>query len=318
MFSHAIDPTATQNRDLDWGDGREVRVTWRPDGGPYNMSGSFRYGRANTGTSRRHASEAAGPERCFIPAGNPYFTQDGCFPGGLKYYDYWVKTGENWSDSSSKEREEHLIADFMVGQDVGLGSGRGYSTLSGGLRFAQFESTTWALMDGIPNTYLPDGFVAYPMTFDHYRSELTAEREFSGSGPALSWDATRNLWGDNGVGHVNLDWSVAGGVLFGKQKTSVTGTEGSAYTSMKYGNLFGHVMTPLDITPIHIARSEAVAAPFVDLKLGLSYEIERFKVGAGYRWERYYNVLDGGYDEHKDYNRTIDGPYVKIALGFGG
>jgi hypothetical protein len=282
------------------------------------MSGSLRYGRAKTGTNRRHASEAAGPERCFIPAGNPYFTQDGCFPGGLKYYDYWVKTGENWSDSASKEREEHLIADFMVGQDVGLGGGRGYSTLSGGLRFAQFESTTWALMDGIPNTYLPDGFVAYPMTFDHYRAELTAEREFSGSGPALSWDATRNLWGDNGVGHVNLDWSVAGGVLFGKQKTSVTGTEGSAYTSMKYGNLFGHVMTPLDITPIHIVRSEAVAAPFVDLKLGLSYEIERFKVGAGYRWERYYNVLDAGYAEHKDYDRTIDGPYVKIALGFGG
>jgi hypothetical protein len=58
--------------------------------------------------------------------------------------------------------------------------------------------------------------------------------------------------------------------------------------------------------------------PVLDLSLGLSYEIQRIKVGAGYRWERYYNAIDAGYAEHKSYDRTIDGPYFKIAVGFGG
>ena len=34
--------------------------------------------------------------------------------------------------------------------------------------------------------------------------------------------------------------------------------------------------------------------------------------------ERYFNVLDAGYDERKDYDRTFDGPYVKVSVGFGG
>jgi hypothetical protein len=56
----------------------------------------------------------------------------------------------------------------------------------------------------------------------------------------------------------------------------------------------------------------------LNLDLGLSYEIQRVKIGAGYRWERYFNVLDGGYDEHRSYDRTFDGPYFKVSVGFGG
>jgi hypothetical protein len=41
-------------------------------------------------------------------------------------------------------------------------------------------------------------------------------------------------------------------------------------------------------------------------------------VGAGYRWERYFDVLDVGYDEAEDADRTIDGPYFKLSVGFGG
>ena len=42
------------------------------------------------------------------------------------------------------------------------------------------------------------------------------------------------------------------------------------------------------------------------------------KLSAGYRWERYFDVIDGGIAERKSYDRTIDGPYFKIAVGFGG
>ena len=65
-------------------------------------------------------------------------------------------------------------------------------------------------------------------------------------------------------------------------------------------------------------RSQSVTVPVVDLSLGLSYTIDRVSIGAGYRWERYYDVLDAGDDEARDFDRTIDGPYLKLSVGFGG
>jgi hypothetical protein len=67
-----------------------------------------------------------------------------------------------------------------------------------------------------------------------------------------------------------------------------------------------------------IKRSKDATVPVVDLSLGLSYRVDRISIGAGYRWERYFNAIDGGFTEHKSYDRTIDGPYFKIAVGFGG
>ncbi|HEX5777098.1 MAG TPA: Lpg1974 family pore-forming outer membrane protein, partial [Caulobacteraceae bacterium] len=70
--------------------------------------------------------------------------------------------------------------------------------------------------------------------------------------------------------------------------------------------------------PIDISRSEDTTVPTAGVSLGLSYAIDRVRVGAGYKWERYFDVLDGGFDTHEDADRTIDGPYFKIAVGFGG
>jgi hypothetical protein len=67
-----------------------------------------------------------------------------------------------------------------------------------------------------------------------------------------------------------------------------------------------------------IRRSDRVTAPYAGASLGVGYEIGRVRVGTGYRWERYFNVLDVGYEEAKDGDRTIDGPYFKVSLGFGG
>ena len=72
------------------------------------------------------------------------------------------------------------------------------------------------------------------------------------------------------------------------------------------------------VTPVSISRSRSVTVPTAAAALGLSYKVDRFSIGAGYRWERYFDVLDVGYDEAKDADRTIDGPYFKIAVGFGG
>jgi outer membrane receptor protein involved in Fe transport len=312
-FSDALDPANVQNRDLDWGDGREVRITYRPGSGPWSITGGLRYGRTSKSTVLVHASEAAGPVRCAV------LDAYACDPEG-PYADFRLRTGTNWSDASAYDREEHVVVDFAVGRDVGLGVlGDRRSRFSAGLRYASFESSTRTTMEGIPNWYFPEGWLKYEMSRSHYRAAVTAEREFSGTGPTLSWDAAQRLVGNEKAGHLDLDWSIIGGVLFGKQETAITGSQAENHFEDKYFNLLNAPPPALTSVPFDAkSRSTDVSVPVVDLSLGLAYEVGRVRVGAGYRWERYFDVLDVGDDEHEDADRTIDGPYFKIAVGFGG
>jgi outer membrane receptor protein involved in Fe transport len=315
-FSDAVSPANVQHRDLDWGDGREVRLVYRPDGTAWSIAAAIRQGRANKKTPLVHASET-GPVRCAVLS--PYDALF-CDPASSKYSESLVAYGVNWSDTTVGEREEHLLADFAVGSDLGIGIlGISRSTVAAGLRYAQFDSTTQTTIDGVPDFYLPEGWFFSPTTSrSHYRAFIDARREFTGAGPTLSWEAAQRLLGNDQAGHLNLDWRLTGGVLFGKQKTATTGAQEGEHVTGKYIDLRKGLadMTPVDLDVP--ARSTDVTVPVVDLSLGLSYEIGRFKAGAGYRWERYFDVLDVGYDEHKDADRTIDGPYFKIAVGFGG
>jgi len=308
-------PAAPQHRDLDWGDGRQVRITYKPDT-TWSIIAGVRYGKANSSIPLIHNEGPAGPVRCVAPSTAKYASF--CDPEGQFAYAT-LKTGMIWSDSSAIEREKHTIADFAVGKDVGLGLlGDSHSTVSAGLRYASLESATRGMMHGISNLNLPDAFGKYPSTWDEYRADITAERKFNGVGPMLSWEAAQHLAGSEQTGHVDLDWSVAGGVLFGTQKTAASGTyEKNAFTQ-KYSSIHD-AEYPLTPTPLGIApRSKSTSVPVLDLSLGLSYEIQRVKVGAGYHWERYYKALDAGFAERKTYDRTFDGPYLKIAVGFGG
>jgi outer membrane receptor protein involved in Fe transport len=306
--------TAPQHRDLDWGDGRQLRVTYRPEGGRWSIAAGVRYGRTNSGTSLVATKQPAGPARCAVPEGHSSASY--CDPAS-PFAQYLVKTGTEWSDSFGREREEHVLADFAVGMDVGLGAiGDSRSTLSAGLRYADFQSTTAVVAHGI-NWDIPEGWAKYDSVRDEYDADLTADREFKGSGPTLSWEAAQHLISSPEVGYLDLEWSITGGVLFGKQKTTATGTYDVNQTEMKYtGTLY--VLPEFAPRPLAAPRSKSVTVPMLDLSLGLSYDVGRFKAGAGYRWERYFDVLDVGYDEHQDADRTIDGPYFKIAVGFGG
>jgi hypothetical protein len=160
------------------------------------------------------------------------------------------------------------------------------------------------------------------VTHHRYDSDLATARNFKGAGPAVNWEAALPLWDDGGAGHLDIDWSLSAGVLFGKQDTSVTGEEvAKTYSAAGFFNLGTVYWTNPDAvtsTPVDHVRSGHVTVPTASLSLGLSYDIQRIKVGAGYRWERYFNVLDGGFAEQKDEDRTMDGPYFKVAVGFGG
>lgn len=44
--------------------------------------------------------------------------------------------------------------------------------------------------------------------------------------------------------------------------------------------------------------------------------MERYGPGL-YRWERYFDALDAGFDEPKGADGTVDGPYFRLSVGFG-
>jgi hypothetical protein len=327
-FPSDLDPLVTQHRDLDWGDGREAKLTFRPDGSPWTVSGAARYGRTNTDTARLH-QQVVGERVCAVPetgkyAGlgkalcDPTYSFFGYPPGYFYNPVYALRSPVSWSDSATRSHEEHLIVDFGVGRDVGIGGAVRNSSVEAGIRYAHLKSDTDVFMQGVPYEYVPEGWRNKYIHSTRYDGSLNSHREFKGAGPLVKWNAAAPLLGDDATGRLNVDWSLGGGVLFGKQRTRVEGQAYSQYhANMKYGsvNVVGDKQY-FDLS--QPTRTKSVSVPVLDLSLGLSYDIQRIKISTGYRWERYYKALDAGYTERKDYDRTFDGPYFKIAVGFGG
>jgi outer membrane receptor protein involved in Fe transport len=315
----ALDPTRLQNRDFDWGDGRSLKIVYQPDGSKWSVSAAARYGRTNTDKSWGHKDVTTTRTACAAPLGS-YFADLVCVPGS-PYYDSYPQfrtaTSTEWGDASVRSAEKHEIVDFSVGRDVGMGL-LASSTVSADLRYAHFRSTTSMFSASLVDWQITDGWIFLPSSYQRFDSQIDADRQFKGLGPMLSWEAAAHLLGNDESGHLNVAWSVAAGTLFGRQKTRIVGDErATEHTgSLKYHPL--PAVGEPDITSHNHDRSRSVSVPVVDLSLGLSYQAGRVNVGTGYRWERYFNVLDAGFDEAKDFDRTLDGPYFKIAVGFGG
>ncbi len=304
---------SAQNDDLDWGDGREVKLIWRPAASSWRVSAGIRYGETN-GNSNPSANFTTDP----VCAAPPEFAQ--FCPTLSRQLQAVIET--NWAEAEIDSREEHRIADFVVGRDLGLGSFD--ASVGLGLRYARLNSETHTSLDGVPDWYMADGFYPFGIsTHTQYNATIDAQRQFEGVGPVVTFDASRALLGDVDSGHLDIDLSVEAGVLFGDRESRVSGGERKDDYSIRTllvalgYNANGPTQstpTPFDISP----RSDSTAVPTLGLGLGLSYTIGGASVGAGYRWERYFDAIDGGIDEPKDYDRTIDGPYFKLSVGFGG
>ena len=245
-------------------------------------------------------------------------------PGGL-YNRFGLSTPlerDNYVTSAAHDGEEHEIVDFMVGKDIGVGAFAkdGRSTLSAGLRYANFKSTSRVSMVGLTGSYISPIVEKYTgaQRYDFFNNTLESTREFEGSGPAVTWESSIRLAGGD-AGHADLDWKVGGGVLFGRQTVDSYEDRLGANYDFEGGTLFGTLVETLhydDLVPR--TRTNDVTVPNLSLGLGLSYTIDRVKVSTGYAYDRFFDVIDGGYKAAKDYDRTIHGPYLKLSLGFGG
>ena len=230
-------------------------------------------------------------------------------------YDAYVPSDPNHLRAAAEGTEEHEIVDFMVGRNVGLGALGGRATLSVGLRRAELQSASSIQINGIPNRVQRADFSSFP-PFDRYTATLASDRSFEGAGPVIEWDGAFPILGGDEQGWVNVDWTVGGGVLFGSQKLA---NEETQYHAHYPHGFIGYNPTVIrdDVIPPR-SRSEDVTVPNLSLSLGLSYSIDRLKVSTGYSYDRFFDAIDGGWEDAKSHDRTIDGPYFKLSVGFGG
>jgi outer membrane receptor protein involved in Fe transport len=304
-----------QNTKLDWGDSREINLTYRPSGSPWAITAALRKASAN---KKAEAAAQWSTEPICLFEGFLTFL---CTESGLLGQHY---SAVNRADAAVVNGEGYEIADLAVARDFSLPA-LDLSSLGLGLRRVNLRSATAGNLRGIPDWDATPGSSGADVVVTHslYNIDISAHRKFEGLGPMLFWRGAYALLSDNQAGRLDMDWAANGGVIFGSQKTFISGVQsarpyGQTLADIIFGNKFTFMGDPIVGPPIDIRRSDRATVMTVGAALGLSYEIGRVKVGTGYRWERYFDALDVGFTEEKKADRTIDGPYFKIAVGFGG
>ena len=289
-------PLEVQDDDLDWGDIRDIKLTYAFQDG-WKASAAYRVGRTNG-------------------EGSGYVLEE--TPDG-QFYDL-VSSRDNHARVGSRDGEEFVTADFVVGKEMGLGAWGegGKSTLSAGLRYASFQSDSRIDVDGSSEGHVDPVITSkYGETrWNANWTSLESTREFEGVGPTLSWESAVRLAGDDVTGHADLEWRVGGGVLFGKQTTE---SVEERYTLHHYSEGIKYSGEEiLDDVVVPRRRTDEVTVPNLTLDLGVSYTVDRVKVSTGYAYDRFFDAIDAGWRDAKREDRTIQGPYLKLSLGFGG
>jgi iron complex outermembrane receptor protein len=295
-------PLATEkppSTGLDW----EGAASFEPDGSDWVFSADIRYGRSS---SKRHIHQQTNP------VGVPV-TFEGT-PEGDEY------AATRYVDTQTSNSESHAIFDFMAGKDVGLGmfGAPGSSVLSGGVRMASFTSRSFASIFTDPDAV----FITHPKYHrnHNYSGSSDAKRSFHGMGPAISWNASMPIEGDEQNGEIAVDWGSNAAVLFGRQRASGSHTTGAYYhcTPDFGGTAACHVRSSHYQHTAPFNRSRMATVPNLGGFVGLSMKYNNAKVSFGYRADEFFGAMDGGIDTYKAENRGFFGPFANISIGLGG
>ena len=275
------------------------KISFQPEGSDWVFSASIRYGRSED--KRYHDQQTDNP-----PVGL------GAVGTGAKH---------RYAETTTGSSETHEISDFMAGKDIGLGAlgTNGTSVLSGGLRFAQFQSRSSTSLYSDPDYSHPDmtTSVAGPKYFHNFGAVSHNEKSFTGVGPAISWDASTSLNGHTPNGQLTFDWGLNAAVLFGRQKSvgyhQTKGKLSTGYISLPQIGKYFH--TTHYTHGLSHNRSRMVAVPNVGATAGLSFRYANAKVSFGYRVDEFFGAMDGGLDTRKSYNQEFYGPFATISIG---
>ncbi|HUJ02355.1 MAG TPA: hypothetical protein VLW75_01870 [Rhizomicrobium sp.] len=273
--------------------GGDAKLIFQPEGSDWLFSAEVRYGRSHT---KRH-THYQGPQV------GVYFTSSGVGATLPKY-------AAPLSDSLTKESERHTVLDFQAGKDVGLGlfGSNSTSTLSAGVRIAQFKMGSSTHISARPYAY----HSKYGVHFHQYFLSGHQARSFTGIGPSLSWNASAVLAGNRDHGELTVDWGLDGAVLFGRQKAKTDHKTSAFY--LKYNGYQALYPARAYNAPL---RSKRVTVPELGGFIGLSAKLPHSKISIGYKGDIWFKAIDRGIDARKDSNLTFNGPYASISIGLG-
>lgn len=294
----------------------------QPHGSDWIFSASVQYGRSSK-NRRVH-------QQSYPVSGTYVGTQE--FGTVLSRYPRAAR----FADTVVKNSEQHLIADFQAGKDVGLGLfGRNASSqVSLGVRFAQFTEKSRISLKSDPDWRFElqarsnSGYHYQSLLqIYHYNSaHLTASRSFRGLGPKVSLSSAVPVGGNENNGELDFDWGINAAVLFGRQKAHVQYDAKAQYNhptlGPRYANLKGLPPFGVLATLYHHqgadTRSHSIVVPNVGGFAGISFKYDAAKVSFGYRADFFFGAMDGGIDTRKTYDRNFYGPYATISIGLGG
>lgn len=238
------------------------------------------------------------------------------------------------ADTSSTE--SHVIIDFQAGKDVGIGLfGRGsISTLSAGIRFAQFKASR--KISGFQQTQgmhfqtshfttiiTPGGgnFTQVREIWTSITANGSSSQKFDGLGPSIKWEASAPLWSDPRGGSVSLDWGINGALLFGKQAKKLRHQTASGYMCSAqgaYNRPQRACATYAQITSnVNVRTSRNVMVPNVGGFAGLSLRYQNIEAKFGYRADLFVKAFDGGTDARVSSNMLFHGPFASLSIGLG-
>jgi iron complex outermembrane receptor protein len=294
---------------LDW----EGKLSYEPDGSDWVISAAIRYGRS---ASKRDVHQSTSPQKVYFSSFNHN-----------RRFGY---PAARYIDTQTVGGEQHTIIDFMAGKDVGLGvfGGGGSSVLSGGLRMADFMSSSSASIFDIPNSDLLSNGLHI---LQHNSGTAQEKSSFHGVGPAISWDASELVNGNEQNGEITVDWGANAAVLFGRQTANgeAGNTAGFYYcrnfvyptsAHVCHGNqnrFYSHTASYQNPAVAH-ARARTATVPNLGGFAGVSMKYRNAKVSFGYRADEFFGAMDGGINTHKSENEGFLGPYANISIGLGG
>lgn len=312
-------PTEAERPPL-YGIDESAALTFQPEGSGWHFSAAIQYGRPG---SSKHVHHQSYPSNFIAYEINRR---------GRHFYFSVYPSAARFTDAVVKQTESHAIVDFQVGKDVGLGlfGAESSSSLNVGIRIAQFQSKSRAVLQEDPDwrfdphVYGPNyyGFITQAV-FQPYHSfsgTFRADRKFSGIGPSLSWKSSTPFAGNTEDGGLTLDWGVNAALLFGRQKTRTQHETTALYHPP--GTIHppfpvGYPSTLYHHAPPPQTRSRNVTVPNVGSFAAISFNYAYAKVSLGYRADFFFNAIDGGIDTAKKENRAFFGPYASISIGLG-
>lgn len=290
--------------------GETGKISIEPEGTDWVLSVSARYGRSSDHKTLHQQTHPA--DFIITKYGEP-----------LSSFPPQPPIAARFADTNTRNSESHLVLDFQVGKDVGLGIfGRhGSATLSAGVRFAQFNSRSNISLKSDPDWHFSTKYIAGARVapYQPYHSNianLNASRSFHGLGPTLSWNGVAPIAGHPDTSELTFDWGVNAAILFGRQKALVHHQTTSLYHSKHaYGPYRTAVPTPVNTTH---SRAHNVVVPNLGGFAGASWRVENFKASFGYRADFFFGAMDGGIDGRKSEDVGFHGPFATISMGLGG